>query len=77
MNLPRGASLTVRDAALVAGTGILAMAPLAVFANFGVLENLVTEGNAARTAHGIRDSEVLFRFGAVALLLVAVLDVVA
>ncbi|MEU7580102.1 DUF4386 domain-containing protein [Streptomyces sp. NPDC041068] len=76
MTPPGGASLTVRDAALVAGTGILAMALLAVFANFGVLENLVTEDDAARTARDIRGSEALFRFGVVALFLVAVLDVV-
>jgi len=36
MTPPGGTSRAVRDAALVAGTGILAMAPLAVFANFGV-----------------------------------------
>ncbi|MDC0766552.1 DUF4386 domain-containing protein [Streptomyces sp. HD] len=76
MTPPGGTSLAVRDAALVAGTGILAMVPLAIFANFGVLENLVTEDDAARTAQDIRGSEALFRFGTVALFLVAVLDVV-
>ncbi|MFF1711949.1 DUF4386 domain-containing protein [Streptomyces sp. NPDC058268] len=76
MTPPGVTSRAVRDAALVAGTGILAMAPLAVFANFGVLENLVTEDDAARTAQDIRGSEALFRFGAVALFLVAALDVV-
>lgn len=73
---PGGTSRAVRDAAVIAGAGILAMAPLAVFANFGVLENLVAEDDAARTAQDIRGSEALFRFGAIALFLVAVLDVV-
>ncbi|QDQ09482.1 DUF4386 domain-containing protein [Streptomyces spectabilis] len=76
MTPPGETSRAVRKAGLVAGAGILAMAPLAVFAHFGVLENLVTEDDAARTARDIRDSEALFRFGVVALFLVAVLDVV-
>ncbi|MGW6528510.1 DUF4386 domain-containing protein [Streptomyces venezuelae] len=66
----------MRKAGLVAGAGILVTAPLAVFANFGVLDNLITEDDATRTARDIRHSEALFRFGAVALFLVAVLDVV-
>ncbi|MFM9442360.1 DUF4386 domain-containing protein [Streptomyces acidiscabies] len=66
----------MRTTGLVAGAGILVMAPLAVFANFSALENLVTEDDAARTARDIRDAEELFRFGAVALFLGAVLDLV-
>jgi hypothetical protein len=70
------ASQTTRQASLVAGIGILLLAVLAGFANFGVVEGLVTEGDAARTARDILASEGLFRFGMVSLALVAVLDVI-
>lgn len=66
----------LRRAALVAGIGILAMAALATFANFTVVENLVTEGDVERTARDIRASEVTFRYGVAAWALVAVLDVI-
>ncbi|MFB4275940.1 MULTISPECIES: DUF4386 domain-containing protein [unclassified Nonomuraea] len=67
----------IRSAALVAGLSLLALAVLAALANFGVLERLVTPGDAARTAADIRAAEGLFRSGVAGLLLVAVLDVVA
>ncbi len=67
---------TLRRAGLVAGIGLLLMAVLAGFANFGVIEGLVAQGDAARTAQNIIASEGLFRFGVVSLILVAILDVV-
>ncbi|MBB5961363.1 DUF4386 domain-containing protein [Planomonospora venezuelensis] len=67
----------VRGVALVAGIALVAMAVLAGLANFGVVENLVTEGDAERTAQAVRGSEGLFRYGVAGLLLVAILDVIA
>jgi hypothetical protein len=61
---------------LVAGVGLLMLAVLAALANFGVVERLVTEGDAFRTALDISGSEGLFRWGIAALVLVVVLDVV-
>ncbi|MEV0261137.1 DUF4386 domain-containing protein [Streptomyces sp. NPDC050617] len=69
-------SRDMRRAALAAGIGILVMAALAVFANFAVVEHLVTEGDAERTARDIRASDAMFRSGVAALALVAVLDVI-
>jgi uncharacterized membrane protein YhdT len=60
----------------VAGTGILLVALLAAFGNIVVLDGLVTEGDAARTATDILASEGTFRLGVGALYLVVVLDVV-
>ncbi|GAA5051338.1 hypothetical protein HNP84_006479 [Thermocatellispora tengchongensis] len=67
----------IHGAALVAGLALLGMAVLAGLANFGVVENLVTAGDAEQTARDIRASEGLFRLGVAGLLLVAILDVVA
>ncbi|WP_198676400.1 DUF4386 domain-containing protein [Kribbella monticola] len=61
---------------LVAGVGLLLLAVLAALANFGVVERLVTEDDAARTALDISASEGLFRWGIAALMLVVPLDVV-
>ncbi|MFK8844864.1 DUF4386 domain-containing protein [Streptomyces sp. Ac-502] len=69
------ANTEMRQAALAAGVGILTMSALAVFANFAVVEGLVTEGDAEKTAHDIGDAVVMFRYGVAALALVAVLDV--
>ncbi|MCA2227512.1 DUF4386 domain-containing protein [Nonomuraea aurantiaca] len=76
MTTPTTAHQPIRRAALVAGIALLALAILAGLANFGVVENLVTEGDAEKTAQHIRDSQELFRFGVVGLLLAAILDVV-
>ncbi|WP_188196568.1 DUF4386 domain-containing protein [Nonomuraea sp. SYSU D8015] len=76
MVVSEAAHQPVRRAALVAGIALLALAVLAGLANFGVVENLVTAGDAEKTAQAIRDSEALFRYGVAGLLLAAVLDVV-
>jgi hypothetical protein len=65
-----------RNASLIAGVGILLIAALAGFANFVVIEGLVTSGDAARTAKDITESENLFRIGIVCLVAVVALDVV-
>lgn len=67
---------SLRLASLVAGIGLLLMSALAVFANFVVIEGLVTQGDATQTARDISGSEGLFRLGVVSLYVVVVLDVV-
>jgi Domain of unknown function (DUF4386) len=67
---------TMRESALVAGVGLLLMAVLAGIANFAAIERLVTEGDATKTAQDILSSQGSFRSAMVALVLVAVLDVI-
>jgi hypothetical protein len=61
--------------ALVAGAGIVVLAALAASVNFAVLQKLVTEGDAARTATDILASETTFRVGVASLYAVVALDV--
>jgi len=75
MDSPKVTDASTRRDALVAGLGLLAMAILAAIANFGAIERLVTDGNATKTAEDILASEGLFRFAMLAMVLVAVLDV--
>jgi len=69
-------TMTRRTAALVSGIGLLAMALLAAPANFVVVEGRFVAGDAALTAANITAAEGSFRLGALALVVVAVLDVV-
>jgi hypothetical protein len=71
-----GATRSLRAASLIAGTGILLLAVLAVFGNFIAVGPLVTHRDAAKTARDILSSEALFRWGVASLILVAVLDIV-
>jgi hypothetical protein len=66
----------MHESALVAGIGLLVMAVLAGLANFGAIERLVTDGDATKTAHDILASPGWFRFAIVAMVLVAILDVI-
>ena len=66
---------TPRTAALVAGLGLLAMTIIAGVANFAIIQNMVIPGDAEATAASLVSSAGLFRLGAVALAVVAVLDV--
>ncbi len=70
-----GEGVSLRTGALVAGFGLLAMAILAPIANFGVLERLVIQGDAAKTAANLVASPGLFRLGILGFLIVAILDV--
>ena len=72
----RGADhASVRQAGLVAGLGILAMAALSAFGIFYVVEGLVTKGEAATTVADVAASAGLFRWGTASLYAVVVLDV--
>ena len=65
-----------RTASLIGGIALLLLAVLAGLANFGVVEALVTPGDAARTAKDLIDSEALFRSGIAGLIIVVILDIV-
>ncbi|NIK54342.1 DUF4386 domain-containing protein [Kribbella shirazensis] len=66
----------LRQAGLVAGVGILAMAVLSGFGIFYVGEGLMTPGDTASTVEDIAASDGLFRWGTASLYAVVVLDVV-
>ena len=55
--------ITQRQAAIIAGVGLLLMTIFAIFANFFVLESLIVDGDAILTSNNITASEGLFRFG--------------
>ncbi|MEO8221793.1 MAG: DUF4386 domain-containing protein [Specibacter sp.] len=67
---------SVRTASVVAGVGLAMMALLSAFAVFGALGGIGSAGDTSRVAQAITDSESLFRWGILALILVAVLDVI-
>lgn len=67
---------SIRTASIVAGIALLMLAVLAAFANFVVIEGLVTPGDAVQTASDIAASEGLFSWGVASLFVVAVLDIV-
>lgn len=66
--------MSQRKAALIAGFGLLAMAIIAVFANFGVIESLVVTGNAAATVDNLTNSKGLFAGGIAGFIVVFLLD---
>jgi hypothetical protein len=70
------AGWTVRRAGVVAGVALLVMVPVAVFADFVVVQGMITPGDGAATAAEIVAREGTFRLGVLAWLLVVVLDVV-
>lgn len=68
--------ISLRQAAIVAGVGLLAMTILAPFAEFFVRQSLVVPGDAVSTAKNIIANESQFRLAVISYLIVAVLDVV-
>lgn len=68
--------ISLRTAAVIGGLGLLLMAILAPIAQFGVLQGVIVDGDAAATAANIAESEGMFRVAIACFLLVAVLDVV-
>ena len=67
---------SIRSAAVIAGISLLVMTALAVFANFVVLEALVTPGDAARTVTDLLASKGMFQLGIIGWILIAILDVI-
>lgn len=63
-------------AALVAGFGLLAMAIVAGLANFGAVEAILVDGDAAATGQNLAASRTVFGLGVVGFALVVVLDVI-
>ncbi len=72
----RSADISLRQAAIVAGGGLLIMAILAPLAEFFARQSLIVPGDAATTAHNIMANEGLFRIAICSYLIVAILDVV-
>jgi len=72
----RIADTSQRQAAIVAGCGLLIMTSFAVFAIYFVFGNLKVPGDAAATANNIMASEMLFRTGICSLIIVLICDVV-
>jgi hypothetical protein len=68
--------ISLRQAAIIAGVGLLAMAILAPFAEFFVRQSLIVPGDAATTANNIMANELLFRIAICVYLIVAILDIV-
>ena len=71
-----GGDRSTRTAGLAAALGLIGMVILAPYAEFGVLDRLVTPGDAVQTAADIAASEGLFRSAVASLAVVAVLDIV-
>jgi uncharacterized protein DUF4386 len=72
----RGADISLRQAALAAGVGLLLMAILAPIVNFGVLQKLIVAGDAHTTAQNIAAANGQFRLAIGGFFAVAILDVV-
>lgn len=66
----------LRVPALVGGLGILILAALSGWAYVAVVQALITDGDAARTANDILAAATTYRFGIAALILTALLDIV-
>jgi len=71
----RIADISLRQAAIVAGLGLLIMILPAIFMNFLVLESLIVLGDAAETANNIMANELQFRIGICSFIIVIILDV--
>jgi len=70
------ADISQRNAAIIAGLGLLIMTIFAVFAIYFVFPNLIVPGDAATTANKIMANEMQFRAGICSYLIVIVCDVV-
>ena len=72
----RIADISQRQAAIIAGFGLLIMTIFYVFADFFIFQNLIVPGDAKTTANNILANELLFRIGICSFTIVIVLDVV-
>jgi Domain of unknown function (DUF4386) len=64
-----------RQAAMIAGLGLLIMAIIAFFANFSVIQGLVVPEDAAKTVSNIMANQMLFRLGIAGFVVVLICDV--
>lgn len=72
----RMADISLPQAAIIAGIGLLIMAILAPIANFSILQGLVDPDEVAKTINNIVDAEGLFRIATCFFLIVAILDII-
>lgn len=72
----RTAQISQRQAAIIAGLGLLIMTIFYVIADVFVFQNLIVPGDATTTANNILDSEMLFRIGICCILIVLICDIV-
>jgi hypothetical protein len=68
--------ISLRQAALIAGLGLLVMTFAAPFAEFLVFKNMIVRGDIQATAQNILDKNGLFLAGIFAYLLVFIMDIV-
>ncbi|WP_227130937.1 DUF4386 domain-containing protein [Halorubellus salinus] len=73
---PSTTETSVGRASVIAGLALLSMTVLAVFANFVVLDGLISPGDATATATAVLGDEATFRLGVASLFAVAVLDLI-
>ena len=66
---------SLRNAAIVAGLGLLVMTIFAIFAQVFVIQGLIVPGDAAATASNILANEMLFRLGIFSFMIVIICDV--
>lgn len=71
----RIADISQREAAMVAGFGLLFMTIFALFANVFALPSLIVPGDATGTANNIMANEGLFRIAICSFIIVIILDV--
>jgi hypothetical protein len=72
----RHVAISQRQAAVIAGLAYVVLIVLALFANFFVLSRLTEPADAAATVRTLTDSEMLFRSGIAAFVIVLIADVV-
>ena len=72
----RHVAISQRRAAVIAGLAYVVIIALGLFANFRVLGTLTEPDDAAATVRNITNSEVLFRSGVAAFIIVLIADVV-
>lgn len=68
--------ISLRNAAMIAGIGLLLMAIIAPIANFVIIQKLIAFHDAAKTVENIVASNGLFRIGICLFLIVALLDII-
>ena len=67
--------ITTKNAAIIAGIGLLLMAIIAPIANFAIIQKIIVPGDASTTISNIIASASAFRAGIVMFLIVALLDI--